>query len=133
MAKLTSLYTLRECIVDEDGNDIAYYEEDLPHGNEIVERFINKWNKDADDFMLDIMNEQVGKDRIQSCYARRYNKKSPRVTVAVEIIAKEGKQFRGSMKADIFDFMESQYTDGWGEGFFNKIIKAEDGTLFYID
>ncbi len=131
MAKLISLYTCHEAILDKKGNEVAYHETNLPHADEVAEAFLKEWNEDAD-WMVGIMNEQVGKDRIASCRARRYKKDEPKVTIAVEIVAKEGKQFRGTMKEDIFEFMGSQYCDGWGEGFFGVPRKAKDGTRFAI-
>lgn len=132
MAKLLSLYTLAESVYNKYGDQIAYYEENLPHGDILANAFIKDWNESADKFMLGLINKEVGKDRIKSIYARRYKKNSPEVTVAVEVVAKEGKQFRGSMKEDIFEYLSSQYCDGWGEGFFGPInmMSADDGTRF---
>ncbi len=132
MAKLISLYTCHENQIDEQGNTIAYYESNLPHGKEIAEAFIGEWNKA--DWMAGIMNEQVAKGRVESCKARRYEN-GDRTTIAIEIVAKPGKQLRREIREDIFDFMGSQFCDGWGEGFFGPInpITAKDGTVFCIE
>ena len=134
MAKLLSLYTLHERAFDKNGDEVAYYEKNLPHGDQLADAFIKNWNDDAD-FMLGLMNKEVGKDRIASCRARRYEKNSDEVVVAVEIIAKPGKHFRGSMKGDIFEFMDSQFCDGWGEGFFGEVnmMTDSDGVKFCAD
>ena len=70
MSKIVSLYTCHENQIDEKGNTVAYYQANLPHGKEIAEAFIGEWNKDAER-MVEIMNEQVAKGRVESCKARR--------------------------------------------------------------
>lgn len=133
MAKLSIIYTLREIIVDNNGDYIKEYDKNLPHSNEIAEAFINQWNKDADEFLLEIINEQVANNSIESCKARRYKKHGAETKVIIEIVAKKGKQFREKFRNNIYDFMESQFIDGWGEGFFNKYRTAKDGTKYYIE
>ena len=133
MAKLSIIYTLHEIVVDNNGDYIKEYDKNLPHSNEIAEVFINQWNKDADEFMLEIINEQVANNSIESCKARRYNKHEAETKVIIEIVAKKGKQFREKFRNNIYDFMESQFIDGWGEGFFNKYRTAKDGTKYYIE
>ena len=134
MSKIVSLYTCHENQIDEKGNTVAYYQANLPHGKEIAEAFIGEWNKDAER-MVEIMNEQVAKGRVESCKARQYDKNGDKTTIAIEIVAKPGKQLRRRMREDIFDFMDSQFCDGWGEGFFGSInpITAKDGTVFCIE
>ena len=133
MAKLSIIYTLHEIIVDNNGDYIKEYDKNLPHSNEVAEAFINQWNKDADEFMLEIINEQVANNSIESCKARRYKKHEAETKVIIEIVAKKGKQFREKFRNNIYDFMESQFIDGWGEGFFNKYRTAKDGTKYYIE
>ena len=133
MSKLSIIYTLSEIILDDNNNYIKEYNKNLPHADEIAEVFINQWNKDADDFMLEIINEQVADNSIKSCKARRYKKHDKETKIIIEIVAKQGKQFREKLRNNIYDFMESQFTDGWGEGFFNKYRTAKDGTKYYIE
>ena len=129
MAKLLSIYTIHERVVDKDGNDLAYYDENLPHGDVLADAFVKDWNKAADEYMLDLINKEVGKDRIASIYARRYQKNGAETKVAVEVVAKPGKQFRWPIKDNVFDFLSAQYCDGWGEGFFGlvNVMTAPDG------
>ena len=133
MAKLSIIYTLHEIVVDNNGDYIKEYNKNLPHSNEVAEAFINQWNKDADEFMLEIINEQVANNSIESCKARRYKKHEAETQIIIEIVAKKGKQFREKFRNNIYDFMESQFIDGWGEGFFNKYRTAKDGTKYYIE
>lgn len=121
MATITSLYTCHEELLDENDNQIGYYEENLPHSKEIAEAFITQWNESADEFMLKLINEQAGKDRIKSCYARQFKKNSNKTIIAIDIVAKNGMQLREPTKSNIFDFINSQMSDGWGEGFFGYI------------
>lgn len=133
MSKLSYICVLNEIILDENNDFVKEYNTNLPHADEIAEAFINEWNKDADEFMLDIINEQVGNNFIESCKARRYKKYGKETKVIIEIINKKGKQFREKIRNNIFDFLESQLIDGWGEGFFNHYRIAKDGTKYYIE
>ncbi len=133
MAKLSIIYTLNEVIVDNNGDYIKEYDKNLPHSNEVTEAFINQWNKDADEFMLNIINEQVANNFIESCKARRYKKHGAETKVIIEIVAKQGKQFKEKLGNNIYDLMESQFMDGWGEEFFNIYRTTKDGTKYYIE
>lgn len=133
MSKLSIVYTLNEVIIDDNNNYIKEYDKNLPHADEIAEVFINEWNKDADEFMLNIINEQVANNFIESCKARRYKKHGAETKVIIEIVTKKGKQFREKFRDNIYDFIESQLIDGWGEGFFNIYRTAKDGTKYYIE
>lgn len=133
MEKLSITYTLHEIIVDNNGDYIKEYDKNLPHADEIAEVFINEWNKNADEFMLEIINEQVANNSIESCKARRYKKHGAETQIVIEIVAKKSKQFREKFRNNIYDFMESQFIDGWGEGFFNKYRTAKDGIKYYIE
>ena len=134
MSKLLSLYTCHERIIDKNGNEISYHETNLPHAKEIEDAFINSWNDQAD-FMCDLMNKDAADNRVESCKARHYKGKPEETTIAVEIISKPGKQFRQTIKENIFDFMSAQFSDGWGEGFFGPVnkITAKNGTVFCIE
>lgn len=132
MSALKSIYALHEVVTDENGEYIREYDKDLPHSDEIAEIFIREWNGFAGE-MLKIMNDQAGRDRIESCLARRYKKNGRETQVVVEIKAKKGQQFRSGVREDIFDFMSSQFSDGWGEGFFKRQRIAKDGTRYYIE
>lgn len=135
MSKILSLYNCHEIQVDKNNEFVKEYKINLPHADLIANEFIKNWNDQAD-FMCKLMNEQVAKDRIQSCKARRYKKNEPECIVAIEIKTKPGKSFRGGLKYEIWDWMATQFCDGWGEGFFgpiNILECKEDGTRFYVD
>ena len=134
MATITSLYTCHEELLDENDNQIGYYEENLPHSKEIAEAFITQWNESADKFILKLINEEAGKNRIKSCYAKQFKKNGNKTIIAIEIVAKEGQQLREPTKSNIFDFIDSQMSDGWGEGFFGyiNIMRGKDGRKFCI-
>ena len=134
MSKILSLYTCHEVQVDDQGDFIKEYETNLPHADIIANEFISDWNKQAD-FMRDLMNKQVAKDRIASCKARRYKAKSPECTIAIEIVTKPGCTFH-AIRDNIYDFISAQFADGWGEGFFgpvNVLSDPNDKTRFYVD
>jgi ribosomal protein S24E len=134
MSKIISIYTCNEIIVDNDDNFISEHDRNLPHADFIVKEMCEQWNKDADDFMLDIMNKEFG-NRIQSCYMKPYIDEKDKTSVAVHIVGKPGVRFTVPFKNKIWNFMSAQYSDGWGEGFFGpvNIMIAPDGTRLYVD
>lgn len=134
MAVIKSLYTLHEIVVDNNDEFVKEYEVDLPHGDFIVEEMCKAWNADADKFILEFMNNECD-NRIESCYMKPFKNNNGESTVAVHIKAKEGKQLTGKIKSAVWDFMDGQYSDGWGEGFFGliNVMTAPDGTRFYVE
>lgn len=134
MSKILSIYQFYEVVIDENDDMVASYEaNDLPHADFIVKAVCDKWNEDADAFMLDLMNREF-KGKIKSCKMKPYKSKDG-VCAAVHIEGNPGVQFRSPFKEDVMDFMSAQYSDGWGEGVFGpaNIMTAPDGTRFYLE
>ena len=133
MAKFTSLYECREVILDDNGDYVEEYEENLPHGDFIVNWFCNAWNKDADKFILDILNRDIG-DCIETCYMRKY-KDDTKTILAIDFVMKKGKRLTQKVKNEIIDWIDGQYSDGWGEGMFGyaNVMTAPDGTKFIVE
>ena len=133
MAKYSILYTCHEIQIDNNDNFIKEYKTNLPHGKQIADTFCNQWNKDAKDFMLDLINKDCF-DRFESCKMKALKNKTD-TTLAIECIAKPGKQITQKVKDALNDFMSAQFSDGWGEGMFGliNVMTAPDGTRFYVD
>lgn len=130
MAIFLSLYNCIEELYDANGF-VKEYEEYLPHGKQIVNDFCKQWNRDADAFMLELVNKECD-NRIQSCYMRQFDPKGKKTTLCVEFIAKPGKQLTTKIKNAIRDFMDAQYSDGWGEGMFERVTELPDGTFYKV-
>ena len=131
MSTFMSLYEVNETEYDEHDNFVSDHKTNLPHSKDIVKRFCEQWNKDADSFMLDLVNKECD-NRIKSCYMRQFNPKGSKTVLCVDFIAKEGKQLTRKIKDAIMDFMSAQYSDGWGEGMFDKKITAPDGKRYSV-
>ncbi len=131
MAKFLSLYHCIEESYDKNGNFVKEYDTNLPHRKEIIKEFCDQWNKDADAYMLDLVNKECD-NRIQSCYMKAYKPKSGKTTLCVEFVAKSGRQLTTKIRNAICDFMDAQYSDGWGEGMFDRITKLPDGTSYRV-
>ena len=134
MAKYSILYTCHEVQLDDDGCVTKEYKKNLPHSKQIVKELCDQWNKDAKAFMLDLVNKECF-DRCASCNMKQLRTTDGTTTVAIEFVAKPGKQLTTKVKDAIGDFMDTQFSDGWGEGMFGhaNIMTASDGTRFCIE
>lgn len=135
MSQIYSLYTCNEVIVDDNGNFVKDYTENLPHHDQIIKTFCDAFNTSAKDHLLNILNKDVG-DKIAAMKAKPYAKAEPGKTIiVVAITAKPNARFTEKLRTQVFDWISTQYSDGWGEGFFGpvNVLTADDGTRFYID
>ena len=74
------------------------------------------------------------KDKIAS--AKMKVKKIKDDTVAViTVIGKPNIRFSQTITNEIYDQIDAQFSDGWGEGFFGyiNIMTADDGTIFCVE
>ena len=83
MAKYMSLYCCTEELYDQNGNLTGEFKTNLPHSEEIAKQFCERWNEDADNFMLDLVNKECD-DRIESCYMRLFDSRSDKTILCVE-------------------------------------------------
>ena len=85
---------------------------------------------------LDIINKECD-DKIQRLIAKPMTAKSSdhKTAVGVHIYGKSNVRFTEKFRTKVFDFIDSQFADGWGESFFGPIntMTAPDGTRLYID
>ena len=125
MSQYVCLYTLHERWVDADGDEIDYFERNLPHGDFMIEKMSNAWNDFAPE-MLKIMNHDLH-DKIDSTHAVKYHGNPEDSTIKFVVKLKPGVRLSGRFRSEIDDFMDSQFSDGWGEGFFGIPMTAPDG------
>ena len=138
MSYVISLYDCHEIIVDNNNNFVKEHCKNLPHDQFIKDEFCKQFNKAVHDYLLNIINNECD-DKISKIIAKPMdNHKSGKpiaTTVGVYIYGKPYVRFTKKFKEKVFDFMSSQYSDGWGEGFFGpvNIMTAPDGTRLYVD
>ena len=133
MSYITSLYVCHEIIVDSNNNFISEHETNLTHAELISKTFCEQFDRAAEDYLLNIMNNELG-NRIALLKAMPSKARNETI-ISIRITAKPGVRFTSKLRNAVYDFMSSQFSDGWGEGFFGpaNIITANDGTRFYID
>lgn len=132
MSKLYSLMDLHEIIVrDDDGEEYEEaYEKDLPHHDIIAKEICDSWNE----MKMEKYFYGTLKDKIKSAKMRCYRDKTNGKTIAkITIEGIPGFRFGSVRRAMVFDQIESQMSDGWGEGFFGCMFTAPDGTKFFVD
>ncbi len=132
MAKYKVYENIHEIQVDEKGNFLKAYEENLPHHEAMTSELSKSWN-DLHKTLVSVANEDCD-NRIKSCKMRGA-KVNNKTYLCIEFVAKEGKRLTQNIKDAINDFVSAQMTDGWGEGDLGpiNIMTGSDGTRFYAD
>ena len=130
MSQRQILYTCHELVLDKQGNCLKEYETNLPHHDMIAKEMADSWNS------TNIVRcfDGILKDKIAS--AKMKVKKIKDDTVAViTVIGKPNIRFSQTITNEIYDQIDAQFSDGWGEGFFGyiNIMTADDGTIFCVE
>lgn len=136
MSKVISIYKCHEIIVDANNDFVSKHITDLPHSEFIQQEFCKQFNEAVESYLLDIINKECD-DKIQRLIAKPMTAKSSdhKTAVGVHIYGKSNVRFTEKFRTKVFDFIDSQFADGWGESFFGPIntMTAPDGTRLYID
>ena len=132
MSKFQYIFKLYEVQIDDDNNFLREFQTNLPHHKEISENFCNQWNKDHDDYMLKLINEECS-DVFESCKMKsRINNGD--TELVINFITKPQKRLTHNIKVRLCDFMSAQMSDGWGEGMLGYAnIMEKNGVRFYAD
>lgn len=136
MSKVISIYKCHEIIVDANNDFISEHFADLPHSEFIQQEFCKQFNNAVERYLLDIMNRECD-DKIQRLIAKPITITLPdhKTAVGIHIYGKSNVRFTKKFRTKVFEFMDAQFADGWGESFFGPIntLTAPDGTRLYID
>ena len=129
MATLTYEITISEVRLDSSGNAIAEYTENLPHQDDIIAAAL----KLDLSHLADVLNARLGQhgvERVRSWASVRSNKQ-----VVMTISVEAAPRFRWSERRRniVFDELDTQLVDGWGEGFFGyaNVMVGENGHRFF--
>ena len=137
MAEFNALYRCNEVHYTENMDFIKEYENNLPHGKEIVKELCDSWNKDHD-FFTELANEELVRGGCQpviaDCKMREF-RRSGETVVGISYVAKPNKRLSGKVKQVLAGFSSAQYCDGWGEGVFGFVNShaLDDGTFYVIE
>ena len=130
MSKLKYLHALTESIVNDNCDILADYQYSLPHDEQICKEICDDFNKAHIERFFD----GILKDKIKSCRMRCI--KDEETTLAIiDIEGIEGFRMSQKRRNAVWEQMEGQMCDGWGEGFFGfgNVMKASDGTQFIVE
>lgn len=134
MSIMCITYVFHEMQLDDSGNEIAYFEHDLPHAKEIGEAAVKSWNEAHMEQYFD----GILAGKIESCLMRfgelnsRDGKKAGGM---LTIKGKAGVRFTEKIRNAISDQIDAQMSDGWGETFFGfaNIMTMPDGTIIVAE
>jgi hypothetical protein len=124
MATLTYGITVSEIQLDGDYAIVAEHLSNLPHADRIAKQACESWN--AIDF-AGILNGVLGASGVESAKMTSFTDGDERLRLVIKIVAKRGFRLSERRRNAIFDELDAQMTDGWGEGFFGYGNVTDDG------
>lgn len=131
MSKLYYYMELHEVIVDNEWEPKETFEDYLPHHDIIAKEICKSWNEmNMEQYFDGVLKGNIQSAKM-SCYRDKSNGKS---MAKITIEGVHGFRFGSARRAEVFEQLDAQMSDGWGEGFFvSHVITAPDGTEFYVD
>lgn len=129
MADLTYGITATEVQLNENLDVVAEHMFDLPHDRHIAEQARKSWN--AIDF-VSILNGVLGADGIERTPMTYRIDRDGHLHLTIRIVPKRGFRWSERRRNVVFDELDAQMVDGWGEGFFGyaNVMTDEDGNKF---
>lgn len=132
MSKLYYYMDLHEVIIrNDDGEEHEeVFEKSLPHHDIIAKEICKYWNE----MKMERYFDGALKGAIRSAKMRCYREKNSDKSIAqITIEGVPGFRFGCARRSMVFDQLDAQMVDGWGEGFFGVYeMRAPDGTRFYV-
>ena len=125
------LYKCMETEFDKNGDIIKDHKTNLPHHDQIAKAMTESWNNAHMEQYFD----GILKDKI-SAATMRVIKDSDGSTVArITVHGKPNVRFSSKITDAIYDQLDGQLSDGWGEGFFGfaNIMTDDDGNEFCVE
>lgn len=125
MANLAYDIRVSEIQLDENGNELDEITRNLPHADLIAGMACSSWN--ALDFPAIVGGHAKGGVERAPMSARIEGDGA--LVLRINVIAKKGFRLSERRRQSIFDELDAQMSDGWGEGFFGygNVITDGDG------
>ena len=130
MSKLQILYICHEVALDDSGHCIEEYEKDLPHHDMIAKEMCKSFNN----MHIERFFDGILKDNIKSA-TMKFKKVNNESIAVITIEGVPNFRFSEPRRNQIFEQMDGQLSDGWGETFFGfgNIMQDKDGNHFCVE
>lgn len=130
MSKCVIVHHFHEIQITKDGEYICEYKENLPHSKEIVKNAVDDWNSTVKpSYLCTGFDDDIAN-------VRAYPSRTDTDAMCVEVSFKPGIRMNKRKRAEIKEAIDAQFSDGWGESFFEKAIIFEDrvtGVCYYAN
>lgn len=113
MSRLYYYFGIGEYHTDDQNNVTDYYDKNLPHFKELADWLPLEWDKSH----IEKTFTGVLKDKIQSCTASLFRKKDGCVFLCITVEGVKGFRFSEKRRNEVFEQLDMQVVDGWGESF----------------
>lgn len=129
MATLKYYVYLTEDLVDKSGDTQCVYERILPHHKQIAEWLPKEW---AEVNPLQYFPAEL-REIIDSCEMSVYQNPKLQTMAAISLKTKPGVHWSKRTRAMVFDELEDQFTDGFGETYdYAQIPGAPDNYVLRL-
>lgn len=118
MSKVHYYFGIGEYLENNQSGGTEYYEKNLPHFKEISKWLKDEWNSAHIErfFKEDLENN------IKKCTANLVEIGDGEAFVHVTVEGKEGFRFTEKRRKKVFEQLDAQVIDGWGEGYAHQHI-----------
>ncbi len=134
MSRMSYIYTVHECIFDDDGNIKQDFDFNLPHRTEIGKRMESSWNSARmEQFFDGILDRKI--QRAIMSVVNVHTAKGLETQAIIRVDGNAGVRFPEKIRNAIAEQLDAQMVDGWGEGIFGygKIMTMPDGTKICVE
>lgn len=129
MATLTYGITVSEVQLDKDCEFVAEHVRDLPHARRIAEQARKSWN--AIDF-AGILDGVLGTGSIDKVPMTSRVDGDGSLHLTIRVTPRRGFRWSARRRNAVWEELDAQMVDGWGEGFFGygNVMTDENGNKF---
>ena len=124
-------YVFEENILGNDGGVLSEHRKNLPHAVQIMEEAEKSFN----DLHMERFFDGILKNNIASCALRCCISPEGELVGIIKTTAKPGYRLSEKRRNAIFNQLDGQLSDGWGECFFGyvNIMKDAFGQRFVVE
>lgn len=128
MSRFTFVVDFAETELDENNNLVQYYEENLPHNDQIIAEACKSWNE----MHMEQYYDGCLDGKIESAAMKPYCREKGKCAVQILLELKAGYRLTEKVRNAIIDQTNAQLVDGWGESFFGYANIMTDGKKRFI-